>query len=318
MIRRIKKFSEFIFESVSYGPKMELPDTVIDYILGLTNKRILGQLSGDSNLKRMYLDDPDNSGTKRIYVSWKNIIFRIPAIGYNESTDEIVKIGYELPSVDSFFRDLRDKGIIGYKDDEYSINPWIRDNYTYSSILYILFKGLIDVSRKESSFLNPFTDLDIYSNPSFKDLVRMGTSVVSSDTQKKNATLVLQNPAWDSPIGIYNNGYIRKLGGSRPASMVSNPELIAPIYFEDDLNIKLEYLRWHTIKKILMDEDGLKQKDIKKLREDLVDNPSEYARRVKELVYNNPKLSLYLPVPEGGFDRDIAKGARILNRLRIY
>jgi hypothetical protein len=317
MIGRIKRFGEFILESVSYGPKMELPDTVIEYILRLTNKRILGQLSGDSNLKRMYLDDPDNSGTKRIYVSWGDIIFRIPALGYNESTDEVVKIEDELPSVDSFFRELRDKGIIGYKDDEYSINPWTREDYKYSSMLYILFKGLIDVSRKESSFLDPFTDLDIYSNPSFNSLAKMGTSVVSSDTQKKNGTLVLQNPAWDSPIGIYNNGYIRKLGGSRPASMVSNPELIAPIYSEDDLNIKLEYLRWYTIKKILM-EDGLKQKDIKKLREDLVDNPSEYARRVKELVYNNPKLSLYLPVPEGGFDIGIAKGARILNRLGIY
>jgi hypothetical protein len=318
MIGRIKKFSEFIFESVSYGPKMELPDTVIDYILGLTNKRMLGQLSGDSNLKRMYLDDPDNSGTKRIYVSWGNIIFRLPAIGYNESTDEVAKIGDELPSVDSFFRELRDKGIIGYKDNEYSIDPWTPENSKYSNMLYILFKGLIDVSRKESSFLNPFTDLDIYSNQAFNSLIKMKTSIVSSDLQKKNGTLVLQNPYWDSQIGIYNNGYIRKLSGSRPASMVSNPELIAPIYSEEDLNIKLEYLRWYTIKKILMEEDGLKQKDIKKLREDLVDNPSEYARRVKELVYNNPKLSLYLPAPEGGFDSGIAKGARILNRLGIY
>jgi len=145
---------------------------------------------------------------------------------------------------------------------------------------------------------------------------KMNVKIASSEIQKKRGVLVLDTPT-TSNIGIFPNGYIRSLGVS-PAPLTTKPEFVSPNYTEGDFNAKLTYVYFYILRSSLQNVGGMSRKEANKIIKSYTDNPSEYDRITKELVNKDPKLVLYLPPPEEGFDSDLSKGAGILNKFGLF
>lgn len=310
-MKNILNFSSFINEASSY-PGVNLPDVVEDHIIKQVRKRALGQLTGDSKFGGMYLDaSPKNPNLQNVYIIWDQNKIRVPSFTFNQGTSEI-KLD---PSENQDIQNLINSISPGYYSSAYGRYQQPSANYELDPF-YSLIDVLITTSRKSSTFFNPFTDIDIYNNDIFKKLEKMKVDIVSSDVQKKRGVLVLSSPS-TSNIGIFPNGYIRSLG-DRPAPLTTKPELVSPNYNEENFNVKLTYVYFYILRSTLQNEAGMSRKEANKIIKTYTDNPGEYDRISKELVNNNPKLVLYLPPPEEGFDSELSKGAGLLNKFGLF
>ena len=310
-MKKILNFISFINEAVSYSG-LNLPDAVRAHIIKKVKKRAMGQLTGDAKFGGMYLDaSPKNPNLQNVYIIWDQNKIRVPSFTFNPLTSEI-KLD---PSENRDIENLINSRSPGYYLTSYGQVKHPLENRE-ADPFYSLVDVLITTSRKNSTFFDPFTDIDIYSNDIFKRLEKMKVSIVSSDLQKKRGVLVLDSPT-TSNIGIFPNGYIRSLGGS-PAPLSINPEMVSPNYNEENFNVKLTYVYLYILRSILQNVVGMSRKEANKIIKIYTENPGEYNRISKELVSNDPKLVLYLPPPEEGFDSELSKGAGLLNKFGLF
>jgi len=308
-MRNILKFSQFLNEALKYPDGVELTKDQLKYIVPkIASQGKFSSFVSDNNFERIYVN-PQGF----IVIRWAGKDIRIPGLMAGLSST----IPFNALNVDEYvwlklFSDLRDNGIL-LLPDYYNNGGIDRDG---KNILAIIIDGLVQASRKNSKFLNPF-DTNFTDLPVWKSLERMGTKIVSKDIQKKRGTLVLSNDFFDQAnVAIFTNGYIRRIASysDRPAQMTRNPELVRPIYTLEDLIIKLEYIRFHLIKKIILSV-GYSQAEANNLIKSIKDKSSGYDDLVKELVNKDPRLVTVLPPPEEGFDKDLEAGAKLLDRF---
>ena len=310
-MKNILNFTSFINEAVSY-PGVNLPDSVEAHIIKEVRKRAMGQLTGDAKFGGMYLDaSPKNPSLQNVYIIWDKNKIRVPSFTFNPLTSEIKLDPSENQDIENLVNSISP----GYYSTSFGQYQSPSRKYELDPF-YSLIDVLITASRKNSTFFNPFTDIDIYDNDIFRNLEKMNVKIASSEIQKKRGVLVLDTPT-TSNIGIFPNGYIRSLG-DRPAPLTTKPELVSPNYSEEDFNVKLTYVYFYILRSALQNVGGMSRKETNKIIKSYTENPGEYDRITKELVNNNPKLVLYLPPPEEGFDSDLSKGAGLLNKFGLF
>ncbi len=318
-MKRILNFEQYLFEAsmwnYSYPEKVELiPEQIQDITSKVVTKRLFHHFIEDKNLIRIYTKEVED-GSLRLIINWKENVIEVPGIKWNYRgmfIDEKVAPG----EIIAFGNDLLEKGLILPKKygDVALYGKWNNDEVAKGSdVLSSLVDDLVGTSRKEGGFLNPF-DTDFQNGSTWKAIEKMGTSIVSSPLQRRKGILVIRNDKADTVISIHPNGYVRRVGTSRIQVLTKNLAITKPIYSEEILNLKLEYVRFYLMKKI-MAEGGIPDKEIREFMKILEDKPLEYDQRAKEFVEKWPRAALVLPQPEGGFDPDIVQGARLLNRF---
>jgi hypothetical protein len=175
---------------------------------------------------------------------------------------------------------------------------------------------LIGSSRKTSKFFNPFTDFDLEQNEFWKRLEKMGTTIVSSELQKKRGTLVMRNPNWWEDIAIYANGWTRALG-RHPRPLSTKQEMLAPVYDQDEFNTKIAFVFFYTLRKI-MQKGNLSSIEIRKILKSFAENKTTYNQIIQGISLKYPQLVPHLPDPESALDQDLVKGANLLNKFGLF
>ena len=101
--------------------------------------------------------------------------------------------------------------------------------------------------------------------------------------------------------------------------LTNNPATNKPIYTEDELNIKLTYIYFYALKKVLS-KYGMDKNDIRKIIDTFTNNynSSSYSKLARDLVEKFPRLSIIIPAPEEGFDNDLVKGVKALDRFGAF
>jgi hypothetical protein len=305
-VKKILNFFSFVNEARSYPQSVNLPGWIIKHIEKETGDRALKQFVSDRNFGGMYLeDDPNDPDYKILFIDWENSTIQVPVYRFDVIRGNIDLNSKEVPILNNLLQTLSP----GHRKLEYD------PRYTIYVADFII-TALIHKSRKESNFLNPFEDVNLQDNEAFKMLEKIGCKIVSTDLQKKKGTLVFSNPKWHYNIGIYPNGYIRSLG-AKPGLISKKQEILSPIYDEPGLNIKLTFLFFYTLKKVLMDV-GIPLKEVNSLIKLYSSGSIEYDEMVKELVETRPQLLLYLPPPIGGFDDNLKASVELLNGWGVF
>ncbi len=308
-MKKILNFNSFINESSRYPQSVNLPKNITRQIEGEVGKRALGQFTGDRNFGGMYLqDDPEDPEYRDLYIIWENSTIKVPV--YKFRYDGVLVFNRkEIPQLNNLLNSLSP----GYRKITDDPSPPFN---TISAIFHII-DILIKKSRKESKFFNPFDDVDIYNNDLFKTLEKIGTKIASSDLDKKRGVLVLSNKNLEQNVFIYPNGYIRTKTGNRMYQLTRTPDLIKPIYNEDDLDIKLLFVFFYIMKKVLL-KGGLTIKEANQILKAYAKDPKNYDELVKNIVKQKPNLVLYLPPPSDGFSPKLERGVKFLDRFGIF
>ena len=179
-----------------------------------------------------------------------------------------------------------------------------------SDIIDVIY---LELSRIKENFLNPF-DTNLESNESIRILNKMGVSIVSSNTQKKNGTLVFSAQFLDNDIAIHSNGYIRRIS-DRTSLMTTNIQLTRPIVTEDDLNLKLTYVIVYCIKTILKNS-GTSNKQIAEVGKSFTNGDFKpYNELILSVVKDNPEVAHILPDPDNIISQTLKRGSGILSRF---
>lgn len=347
-MKRILDFESFLNEaSESLGAKIDLPPGVLKhfqyelekgkFVKNKSGMRVISQLENSPLFKYLTTKDIDGDGYEEIVMEIDNKVLVIPYLKYDRNSDTL--------SLSDNFTDTKEiidfidllvsyglikKHIDGIKSicvDSLEKRSYIWDmgrrNYFDLNLEEILNKyvqrfiynvlGEIKESiAKSVKLFNPFKDSDLYNNPNIQALQKLGTVIDSSPIRIKKGTIVFKNPVYEFDVAITPTGYIRKAEGS--GILTYNPELIKPMHSEDDLNIKLAYLRIYTMKKKLKSA-GLSSKEIKEIIDSIGKNPEEYSKRVQEVSMKHPQIVSILPPPEEGFDPELKKGVDLLARF---
>jgi len=347
-MKKILDFKSFLNESSSLGAKINLPPGVLKqfenrFKSSYDNKlersgysrRILSQIENLPLFKSLNTEDVDGDGYEEIVMKIDNKTIVFPYLKYEKNTDTLyLSNNFANPKkeIDDFvdllasYDLIKTKYIEGIKSilirsletinkninllpPEYTLNRYCQ------SLVYDLIGEIKENISKTSKTFNPFTDMDLYNNENIKALQKMGTTIDSSPLRIKKGTLVLRNPVYEYGVSITPTGYIRK--ADAVGIIASNPELLKPIYNEEDLNVKLVYVRIYTMKKKLK-SIGLTSKQIREIINLIGKDPKEYAIKAKEIIKINPQAVLALPEPEEGFDKDLVKGASLLRSFGAF
>lgn len=352
-MKKILDFKSFLNEAVSLGAKINLPPDVLKHFLNdykeysrkfeksTQSQRILSQIENLPSFESLNTEDVDGDGYEEVIMKVDNKTIVFPFLKYDRGSDRLfLSDDFKTPTKDviDFVNLLASYGLApNYLDGKkerlinslktkgqrynsgsyipYNIEPFQIINDYCQSLVYYVIQDIKETISKSSKKFNPFTDTDLYNNENIKALEKMGTTIDSSPLRVKKGTIVLSNPVYNYDIAITNTGYIRKAEGN--GLITTNPELVKPIYNEDDLNVKLVYLRIYTMKRKLK-EIGLNSKEIKEIIDLIGKDPQEYSIKAKEVVKLYPQTVLVLPEPEDGFDRDLVKGASILRRFGAF
>lgn len=149
----------------------------------------------------------------------------------------------------------------------------------------------------------------------------MGGSVDSSDRQKKSGTLqILFRKLNDTKIVIVPSGYIRRFNKNSDRGVVlsSNPNLGTPIYSEDDLNVKLNYVIGYVMKDYLKGI-GVETKIANQISKYYMSGDMDsYSNLLSVVVSTNPQISAFMPDPNDVLDKDVKKAASMLTRFGIF
>ena len=341
-MKNILSFDGFLNESSSLGAKINLPPGVLKqfenrFKSSYDNKlersgysrRILSQIENLPLFKSLNTEDVDGDGYEEIVMKVDNKTIVFPYLKYDRNSDTLsLSNNFANPKkeIDDFVDLLVSYGLIKkhiegikslliYPLNSYNLDPdRILNNYC-QSLIYNLVGEIKENISKTSKTFNPFTDMDLYNNENIKALQKMGTTIDSSPLRIKKGTLVLRNPVYEYGVSITPTGYIRK--ADAVGIIASNPELLKPIYNEEDLNVKLVYVRIYTMKKKLK-SIGLTSKQIREIVDLIGKDPKEYAIKAKEIIKINPQAVLALPEPEEGFDKDLVKGASLLRSFGAF
>lgn len=347
-MKKILDFESFLNESSgSLGTKIDLPHSVLKHFekrlyRGKYEKnkpgiRIISQLENSPLFKELTTRDMDGDGYEEVVMKIDNKVLVIPYLRYNRNSDTLslsdnftdnkeiidfidllVSYGLIKKNIDGikslYVNSLEKRGYEwegGARKYFDSSTEEIINLYIQIFINHILDQIKESIAKSTKTF-NPFTDSDLYNNPNIQVLQKLGTVIDSSPTRIKKGTIVFKNPIYEFDIAITPTGYIRKAEGS--GILTYNPELIKPMYSEDDLNIKLSYLRIYTMKKKLKNA-GLSSNEIKEIIDSIGKNPEDYSKRVQELSMKHPQIVSILPPPEEGFDQELKKGVDLLARF---
>ena len=315
---KVLRFLDFINEAVSYGDKINVPPDFMPYLEQSrdTGRRKLSLFIGDAGVKGIYLKKD------RLVFNIKGEEIFIPGIRYDE---RIILIPNELSpsSISKYMGHLVEKGIIkgnynSHLIKEYDWRGNINKDYLYNlekvikDTIYFIIDTLSVSIKDKSLTINPF-DIDLENNKLIKELKKLGSYINSNDIQIKNGNLIIDNDLYSYPVSIYRIGtigYHKKYGGV----LTNNPELTKPAYTVDDLNLKLTYVYFYTLKKILI-KSGIKKEDVNQIMKYIKEGDQYHTDLITDLVEKYPILSILLPEPEGGFKKDLVAGASIINRF---
>lgn len=348
-MKKILDFKSFLNESSSLGAKINLPSGVLKQFENRYkssyadtwersgySRRILSQIENLPLFESLNTEDVDGDGYEEIVMKVDNKTIVFPYLKYDRNSDTLslsddfknkkkiidlvdllVSYGLIKKHIDGI------KSILSDSLNSYDIEPGrilniesdrILNKYC-QSLIYNLVGEIKENISKSSKTFNPFTDMDLYNNENIKALQKMGTTIDSSPLRIKKGTLVLRNPVYEYGVSITPIGYIRKADAD--GIIASNPELLKPIYNEEDLNVKLVYVRIYTMKKKLK-SIGLTSKQIREIIDLIGKDPKEYAIKAKEIIKINPQAVRALPEPEEGFDKDLVKGASLLRSFGAF
>lgn len=333
-MNRILKFSEYIFENESIGSYesfLMLPSNLQAFLKKNVSRNLLPKILGKN---RFYIDiQGDNiyfklDGRSVLFPFLKIVDNKIEidndSIGireeYDRFNDELfpgsTRISREI--IEAIIRKSRGEQTrdISIYYDEFNLLEIIGKfiSLVFDSIFYYFENNPIDDGGRE---LNPFTDLDLDSNPAMKILGEMNVRLVSTPIQKKNGNIALKCPhIGDNQVIIYSNGYIRKKDMyGRIAPMTTNMELTRPIKSEDDLTLKLTYMISYVIKTILKSY-GVSPKEINKIGKSIASGDfGEYDSLILKLANENPTISHILPDYNNVIPSSLKRGSAILSRF---
>jgi hypothetical protein len=340
-MKKILDFKSFLNESSSLGAKINLPPGVLKqfenrFKSSYDNKlersgysrRILSQIENLPLFKSLNTEDVDGDGYEEIVMKVDNKTIVFPYLKYDRNSDtlslsddfknkkEIIDLVDLLVSYGLIKKHIEGiKSLLIDSLNSYNLDPDRILNKYCQSLIYNLVGEIKENISKTSKTFNPFTDMDLYNNENIKALQKMGTTIDSSPLRIKKGTLVLRNPVYEYGVSITPTGYIRR--ADAVGIIASNPELLKPIYNEEDLNVKLVYVRIYTMKKKLK-SIGLTSKQIREIVDLIGKDPKEYAIKAKEIIKINPQAVLALPEPEEGFDKDLVKGASLLRSFGAF
>jgi hypothetical protein len=328
---RILKFNQFVNEnevSGIYNSYDSLPNTVKRFFNKYIRSNIFSKLVGSSYFN-ISLEG------ENLYFTVKGKRFHIPLIKYVdgdvfldtkviENFDIYKKLYSELgmnpykhywngtelmysEEPNSSIKSAMDraKGIRGYGD-----LPTV-----VCSVLFYIINHIYDTNLEEekSNYLNPF-DTNLDDNPIIKKLENLKVFITSSEKQKKGGTLRFKAFFLPDDITIHSNGYIRKMGG-RPSPLTKNIELSRPIYTQEDLDLKLNYVLIYCIKQLL-NHYNIDKDTIKGVTKSMVEmDHLTYDSIIKDLSKKYPLISHLLPDPNNAIDSSLKRGASILSRF---
>ena len=337
---RILKFSEYIFENESIGSYesfLMLPSNLQAFFKKNVSKNLLPKILGKN---RFYIDLQGEDIYFRIdgrsvlfpFIKFVNNQVEIDndSIGIREEHHKFIKelllkddsdFGLVYTDTINYFvkKSGKEKPVYAVHSEYYDglvlleiVGSYI--SQIFDSVLYYLQNNPIDGAEKE---LNPFTDLDLDSNPSMKTLKQMGVYLVSTPMQKKNGNIALETPSIDSKqIIIYSNGYIRRKNLSGMAApLTTNMELTRPIRSEDDLTLKLTYVISYIIRSTLK-KYGVSAKEINRVGKSIISGDSrEYDDLILKIARENPSISYVLPDYNNVIPDSLKRGSAILSRF---
>ena len=350
---RIMNFSNFVNEGSSdYSSFGLLPKKVQKFFAENSSRNLISKVAGPNTGFDISLEGQNIYFTlngKKILFPFVNYIYDI-MVTNNEAC-------YDLSLVEKFYTDLgldwkkyikkhitlaeslkEREGIPNllnkpyvYKDiyidsvwDEYYVLRYDgKNNLDLKCFLYDLISNLKTIlgEQNQSRIINPFTDLNLDNNNLLKILLKMGGSIDSSDRQKKSGTLQLLFPKInDAKIVIVPSGYIRRFdrNSDRGVVLSSNPNLGAPIYSEEDLNIKLNYVIGYVMKDYLK-SIGIETKIANLISKYYMSGDMDsYSNLLPEIVNKNPQISAFMPDPNDVLYKDVKKAASMLTRFGIF
>ena len=350
---RIMNFSNFVNEGSSdYSSFGLLPRKVQNFFGDNSSKNLISKVAGPNTGFDISLDGQDIYFTlngKRVLFPFVNYVYD-NMVTNNEAC-------YDLSLAEKFYTDLgldwkkyikrhitlaeslkEREGIPNfihkpyvYKDiyadrvwsDYYILRYDGKNNMDLKCFLYDLISNLKTILEKEnqSKLINPFTDLNLDSNNLLNILLKMGGSVDSSDRQKKSGTLqILFRKLNDTKIVIVPSGYIRRFNKNSDRGVVlsSNPNLGTPIYSEDDLNVKLNYVIGYVMKDYLKGI-GVETKIANQISKYYMSGDMDsYSNLLSVVVSTNPQISAFMPDPNDVLDKDVKKAASMLTRFGIF
>ena len=319
-IQDFKTFNEA--KEVTYEG-VDLPESVVKLLIDFSTKRLFGQFIGTPWFGGLRLSE-ESTDEQRILLTFNGITEPLPFIRYTGDQSDVFSVGSSIRDQKSY-HGIKVMNIDNKEEksqfDRLVTMGWIPDNVIYQirgggiehtpNYIYYLFDQLLSVFRHKGEKFNIFNH-DFMSLPEMQDLIKMGASVVSTPTERKNGTLTISHPSLSIPIQFQTSGYIRRKGVSGYVS--TKPELIKPINKLEDIVPKLIYLKFMILKDGL-EKAGLSTSTINSVIKMYIDNPSDYSDFVKDLVKKYPNASLYLPAPEEGFDPRLIAGAKLMQRF---
>ena len=327
-MKRILNFKEYnINESVSfdgYKDFLELPEKIKRYLKKVTSKNRFSKSLGPNfsiileGNRLHFIYGERNVEFPFIIFTDGNIIADTETIADPDNYKKFEK--------DLFGKELNSKWSIESIMDKFaSRTSTYSTEYTQSieTVIGRYISDMVDHIYRESlsqsteiNFLNPF-DTDLDSNESIKTLKQMGVHINSTDKQKKNGTLQFESDFLSGNIGIYTNGYIRRIT-DRPSPITTNIELTRPILTEDDLNLKLAYVIVYCIKTILKNS-GATSKQISKISKSFSNGDFiSYDEIILDIAKDSPEISHKLPDPNNIIPSTLKRGSAILSRFNLF
>jgi len=305
----ITNFTSFVSESSQYPSSINLTPEVLKFFEREVGKRAMRQLMGDANFGGLYTQKDDSDPQlDRLYIIWDNTPIKFPIIYFRNNRD-VGYFGREKGEFLNLVEMFDPSSIKDYKYTDFESGRWLQVPYRIANLL-------IGSSRKTSKFFNPFTDFDLDQNEFWQRLEKMRTSIVSSDLQKKRGTLVMRNDNWWNDIAIYPNGWTRVLGRHR-RPLSTKEEMLAPVYDKEGFNVKIAFVFFYTLRKIL-EKANLSSVEIRKLLKDLAGNKTTYNQTIQEISQKYPQVVPHLPDPENVLDQELVKGANLLNKFGLF
>lgn len=308
-MKHLSNFQSFVLESIQYPSSIDLSPEVLKYFEKEVGRRAFRQLIADANFGGLYVQKDDlNSQIDRLYIVWNNTPIKFPIIYFLNNRD----VGFFSDEKNEFLQLIErfdPSRVKWYTHTNFESGKWL-------AVLYQIVDLLIGSSRKTSKFFNPFTDFDLGKNEFWKRLEKMGTTIVSSELQKKRGTLVMRNPNWWEDIAIYPNGWTRALG-KNPRPLSTKQEMLAPVYDKEGFNTKIAFVFFYTLRK-MMQKANLSSIEIRKILKSFAENKTTYEQIIQEISLKYPQLVPHLPDPENALDQDLVKGANLLNKFGLF
>ena len=265
-ILNFKDFNTLNENSSSIGEFNSLPKKLQKLFKDSVGPSVLPKVIGNKNFN-IVLEDED------VFFIVKGEKVKFPFIKFiNNSVILDRKIISNMNEYDKFTGELFPLGNLNTKYDSLSLlKTYAKDVINahnglltgygstvedrFDSYIQVLF-GEIRKHLPTDTIMNPFTDIDLSNNSWVKLLNSLGYEISQKPTLIKKGTISIEPNKYikSNTITILSGGYVRRDNGTgRTPQLTTNTDITRPIYTEDDLNIKLEYVTKYLIKEFLME-----------------------------------------------------------------